>query len=137
MFLAQRLVRLCDLDAGLFVPAPHETKAEFRSRILEQEQRADDGDGYSKVLEYWGAAERGAVMPPVFVLERDGVLGVVDGWHRCAVAGLRGRAAVRAVLVRVDSVAQENAVGEALFELSCAGTPWQAQVQAIEQLLAA
>ena len=137
MNLAQQLVRLSGVNGGFFIRGRDETVPQFEDRILEQEQQNDDDEGGSKVLAYFDATEAGAVMPPVFVLERDGELALLDGWHRCAAAGLRGRAAVRAVVVKVGSVAQENAVSQALYELSAAGVSWQEQARAVERLLAA
>jgi len=138
MNLAQQLVRLSDVNGGFFVRGRDETVPEFEDRILGRERRNDDdADGDSKVLKYFDAMEAGAVMPPIFVLERDGELAVMDGWHRSAAAGLRGLAAIRAIVVRAGSVARENAVSQVLYELSEAGASWQEQARAVERLLAA
>ena len=133
----QQLVRLADLNGGFFVRGRDETVPEFEDRILKREQWNDDADGDSRVLKYFDAMEAGAVMPPIFVLERDGELAVMDGWHRSAAAGLRGLAAIRAIVVRAGSVARENAVSQVLYELSEAGASWQEQARAVERLLAA
>lgn len=136
MHLAQRLVRIADLNGGTFVRGRRESATKFRARMLYLHDEDDSDD--SKLIRYLSAAECGAVFPPIFVVERDdGTLAVVEGFHRCCVATLRGRAAIRAVVVKVGTVEHENAVSEALFELSEGGAPWRDQLEAVAQLVAA
>jgi hypothetical protein len=96
----------------------------------------DNPGGREKVAAYDDAVRRGALLPPVSVIALAGKLYLEDGAHRCTVAAIQGRRTISAIVYRVDSWAEADAVGVRLSKLEAAGTPWQLQARAVEQLLA-
>lgn len=137
MRATQQLVRLADLNDGEFVQAKRESRAAFRARILNQEWINSLCDK-SKVTRYVAAMKCGNTFPPIFAFELEGKLYVDDGWNRCAAAALCGRAAVRAVVIKVASWDEADNVSTELFELEYKGiTSWRARLEAVSNLVAA
>jgi hypothetical protein len=107
----------------------------MRERLVAANGLLDTEGGRLKVAAYDCAVSRGTVLPPVSVIYLDGELYLEDGAHRCTVAASRGERSVPAVVYKVASLEEADAVGVLLAKLEAAGVSWQVQPRMVAAML--
>ena len=127
-FFDQRRVSLAKLICGgehekPFRRLSHESQSAMRHRLYAGEHARNFTWG--KVAAYERAISFGAEFPPIFVFDLNGSLILHDGWHRCAAAALRGLDHISAVVFRVSSAGDGEALAILLFEQQVFGAPWR------------
>ena len=111
----QKSVRIEDLQDGIFVRRSGESLGSHAMRV--GMCGCDYENSVKKVVRYSKAMTRGDIFPPLFLIEIDGDLAIHDGNHRVGAAALCGLETIKAIVIKAETVSEENAISEAFFSL--------------------